>query len=227
VQTWIMRVACVGLFVVVAPQHCAQAEGIFSDGGPDAGTPEYYQYHSGSPVGSRQWFHKGKVWPPRPRPCGPHQPCAHKYHAATYWPWPYICQDRAVIRATSFTQIENGWITATTLYDFHFDGETGELNTSGRRQLQWILTHVPEDYQRLHITSAFEPTVTEARQTSVQAELANLATERELPIELRAAAPLKRDAGIVEAIDRAAIQNAPAPVITYQGINSGSGSGGN
>jgi hypothetical protein len=227
VQTWIMRLACVGLFVVVAPQHSVQAEGIFSDGGPDAGTPEYYEYHANSPVGSRQRLHHGKLWPPRPRPVGPHQPFCMKYHAATYWPWPYVCQDRAVVEATSLAQIENGWCTATTLYDFHFDGETGELNTSGRRQLQWILTHVPQDFQQVHVAATFEPRTTEARTMAVQNELSLLASDRNVPVSLRAAAPLTRSAGVVEAIDRAAIQSAPAPTITYQGIASGGGGGGN
>jgi hypothetical protein len=225
VQTWIMRVACVGLFVVVAPQHSAQAEGIFSYGGPDAGTPEYYEFHANSPVGSRQKLHKGKLWPPRPRPVGPHQPFCHKYHAATFWPWPYVCQDRAVVQATTLAQIENGWCTATTLYDFHFDHETGELNTSGRRQLHWILTHVPQDYQQVHVASTFEPRMTEARTMSVQHELSQLAIDHDVPVSLRVAAPLKRSAGVVEAIDRAAIQSTPAPVINYQGISGGGGGG--
>jgi hypothetical protein len=224
VQTWIMRLACVGLFVVVAPQHSAQAEGIFSYGGPDAGTPEYYEFHANSPVGSRQKLHKGKLWPPRPRPVGPAQPFCHKYHAATFWPWPYVCQDRAVVQATSLAQIENGWCTAATLYDFHFDDETGELNTAGRRQLHWILTHVPQDYQQVYVASTFEPRVSEARTLSVQNELSHLAIDHNVPVSLRTAVALKRSAGVVEAIDRAAVQNTPAPVIKYQGTSGGAGS---
>lgn len=224
-KAWIICAACLGLFVIAVPERAVHAEGIFSHGGPDAGTPEYYQYHANSPVGARQKYRKGKLWPPRPRPTGPHQPFAHKYHAATYWPWPYICQDRAVVEATSLAQIENGWVTAATLYDFHFNAETGQLNTSGRRQLHWILTHVPEQYQRLYVVSTFEPRITDARTASVQSELAQLASGRELSVELRVAAPLTRSATVVETIDRAAIENTPAPVITYQGISGGGGGG--
>jgi hypothetical protein len=226
VKTWIIRIACVAMFVTAAPQQASRADGIFSSGGPDAGTPEYYQVHAGSPVGSRQKCKKGLLWPPRPRPTGPHQTCAQKYHAATFWPWPYICQDRAVVNATSFAQIENGWITATTLYDFHFDAETGALNTAGIRQLQWILTHVPPEQQKLYVASSFKPNMTEARTTSVHSELATLASGRTLPVSLRAADPLTRSAITVETIDRAAIENTPPPVITYQGIAGGGGGGG-
>lgn len=225
-KTWIIRIACVAMFVTAAPQQPSRADGIFSCGGPDAGTPEYYQLHQGSPVGSRQKCKKGLLWPPRPRPTGPHQSCAQKYHAATFWPWPYICQDRAVVNATSFTQIENGWMTATTLYDFHFNEETGELNTAGVRQLQWILTHVPAEQQRLYVASSFKQRITDARTASVQAELATLAGDRNLPIELRAADPLTRRAIVVETIDRQALDNTPAPIITYQGIATGGGGGG-
>lgn len=187
------------------------------------GTPSYHRLHAGSPVGSRQRVHLGKLWPPRPRPVGPHQPYWHKYHAATYWPWPYVCQDRMVVAATQLAQIENGWCAATTLYDFHFDRETGELNTAGRRQLQWILTHVPPEFQQVYVSSSFEPRVSEARTMSVQDELSQLSVSHDVPVSLRVAAPLKRAAGVVEAIDRASIESTPAPVITYQGIGSGGG----
>lgn len=220
-KAWIIRFACVSLFVVVAPNHEARAEGIFSDGGPDAGTPEYYEYYRNSPVGSRQKYYKGKVWPPRPRPCGPHQPFAHKYHTATYWPWPYVCQDRALVRSTSLTQIENGWITATTLYDFHFDPETAELNTSGRKQLQWILTHVPEDYLRLYIAADFRAEINKARTNNLQQELANMAIGQPMPIAMRVAQPLTRSAIVVEQIDRVGFEAIPAPTIQYTGIGGG------
>ena len=67
-----------------------------------------------------------------------------------------------------------------------------------------------------------------ARTLSVQQELSLLRTDRHIPVALRAATPLKRTAGLVEAIDRAALENTPAPVINYQGISGGgSGGGGN
>src|SRR5690606_26631241 len=134
--------------------------------------------------------------------------------------WPYVCQDRMVVEATSLSQIENGWIPATTLYDFHFDRETGALNTSGRRQLRWILTHVPEEQQRLDVVPPFDARLAEAREMSVQNELAQLNVGRSLPIERRIASPLTRNAIVVETIDRAAVENSPAPVINYQGISS-------
>lgn len=218
-QTWIIRVACLGLFVVVAPQQDVQADGFFGWG--HHGSQECKVINS--PVGSRQKCRKGLIWPPRPRPTGKPQKLAEKYHAAHYWPWPYVCQDRAVIEGTSLTQIENGWLTATTLYDFHFDSETGELNTSGRRHLQWVLTHVPEEYQQLHVAESFQPGVTDLRSASVENELAQMSASLNVPVSLRVAAPLTRSASTVEAIDRAAIQSMPAPTIEYQSISAEAG----
>ena len=225
VSPW-MCVAC--LFVAstgAIETTVVQAEGIFSPGTPGAGTQEYYQFHADSPVGSRQLFHKGKVWPPRPRPCGPHQPFCHKYHAATYWPWPYVCQDRAVVHSTINSQVENGWRATTTLYDFHFDDETNELNSAGRKQLHWILSHVPQQHQKLWVASSFDQGVTQARTMSVQTAMTNLGAGQQIPVELRIAHPLVRSAEVVETIGRAALDNTPAPVIQYQGISGGSGGG--
>lgn len=208
-----MRIACVGMFVVIAPQHSARADGIFFNRGKD-------KVVTNTPVGTRQRIRHGKVWPPRPRPTGPHQPYWHKYHAATYWPWPYVCQDRAIVEATAFTQVENGWYAATTLYDYHFDNETGELNSSGVQHLRWILTHVPEEYQQVFVASSFDPKTTEARTMSVQSELESMSVQRHVPISLRTADPLTRDAEVVEEINRGAVNNTPPPVINYKGIDT-------
>lgn len=210
-----------GLVILVAAPQSSHAEGIFSRGGPDYGTPEYYQFHCNSPVGSRQHCYKGKLWPPRPRPVGPHQPFCHKYHAATYWPWPYVCQDRMLVDATTYAQVENGWIAATTFYDYHFDPETHLLNSAGRRHLQWLVTVVPEEHRHVYISSTFSPELTDSRLASVETELINLVgNESAPPIELRVAQPLQRSAPVVEQINRAAFDNMPIPQIEYQAVSS-------
>lgn len=210
-----------GLLTMFVIPGSAWAEGIFSPGTPDAGTPQYWEFHCNSPVGSRQVCCKGKLWPPRPRPVGPHQPCVHKYHAATYWPWPYICQDRALVNATAYTQIENGWIAATTFYDYHFDPETNTLNSAGRKHLQWMLTFVPEEYRRAFVSSTYNPAGTEARVVSVETEMVALLGDGNiLPIETLVTQPLQRSARVVEQIDRAAYDNLPVPTIEYQAVSS-------
>ncbi|MGD9853901.1 MAG: hypothetical protein AB7U20_03030 [Planctomycetaceae bacterium] len=210
-----------GLMILFAVPQSARAEGIFSRGTPDAGTPEYYQYHCNSPVGCRQVCCKGKLWPPRPRPTGPHQPCAHKYHAATYWPWPYICQDRALVNATAFSQIENGWIASTTFYDYHFDPETHTLNSAGRQHLQWMVTFVPEEFRRAFVSATFNPQGTDARVASVETEMIGLlGNGHTLPIETLVTQPLQRSARVVEQIDRTYSDNLPIPQIEYQAVSA-------
>jgi hypothetical protein len=215
----IQLLAYISILFLVPP--ALQAEGIFSKGGPDAGTPEYYEYYSNLPVGARQVYYKGKLWPPRPRPVGPPQPCAHKYHAATFWPWPYVCQDRMLVQATTHTQIENGWIAATTFYDYHFDAETHALNSAGRRHLEYLLIHVPEEFRKAYVSSTFAPQQSDARVASVQAEIASLLGDaHSVPIELRAAEPLQRNAIVVEQIHRGGIEHMPVPTIKYQDVSS-------
>jgi len=210
-----------GMAILFVVPQAVQAEGIFSRGGPDAGTPEYYQYHACSPVGSRQHCYKGKLWPPRPRPTGAPQPFCHKYHAATHWPWPYICQDRMLVNSTANAQIENGWITATTFYDYHFEPETQVLNSAGERHLTWLLTHVPEEHRRAFISSTFSPRRTDARVASVEtAMIGLLGPENTLPIELRVTQPLQRSATVVEQIHRAGFDNLPIPKIEYQAVTA-------
>ncbi len=218
----ISLLACLATLFTVS--HNAQAEGIFSRGGPDAGTPEYYMYHASDPVGSRQCCKYGKLWPPFPRPTGPHQTCMHKYHAATYWPWPYVCQDRAVVNETSYNQIANGWETATTLYDYHFDPLTHHLNSSGRKHLAWIVSSVPEQYRRTLISAVWESQVNQAREASVHQELAQLmGPDYMMPIALQQSInPAVRNAVVVEQINRTAIDGMLSPVIQYTSVQGAS-----
>ena len=101
--------------------RCHSPAGRSSPNGPKRGTAEYYCQRADDPVGERQKFHHGKAWPPFARPCGPEQTCVHKYHANHYWPYPYNVQDQSDVRLALQTQVNNGWCTATTLYDYHFD----------------------------------------------------------------------------------------------------------
>ena len=106
---------------------------------------DYYDYHANLPVGSRQVCRYGKLWPPFPRPTDPRQPCMQRYHAANYWPYPYMCQDRESVNSYIQTHVDNGWILQTTLYEYHFNEETCELNQAGLTHLQWILQNAPNN----------------------------------------------------------------------------------
>jgi hypothetical protein len=112
---------------------------------------EWYEMESQAPVGARQKEHAGQLWPPFARPTGEGMQFSHKYHHAHYWPYPYNCEDRDFVRSLSAQQVANGWVSHTTLYDYHFDAETHKLNNSGNLKLKWILEHAPEAFGDLII----------------------------------------------------------------------------
>jgi len=213
------------LLVLLGVCQSAQAGWpFFSEDGLRRGTPEYYQARAGEPAGTRQKFLYGKMWPVRPRPVGPEQTFVHKYHSAHYWPHPYVCADREVMRSTMQMQTTNGWQAGTTLYDYHFDPSTNALNIAGQERLYWIMTHVPVQYRTAFVASARDPQSNSVRTMNVENEIARVAGNgTSIPVVVRAASPLGRPATEVDAIIKAANGAAPPPSITYQGTATGSG----
>lgn len=166
------------------------------------------------PVGARQRYWFGKVWPPKPRPVGPNQPMVHRYHAAHYWPLPYVCDDRAYIRELTERQTASGWVTATTLYEYHFDPETNELNRAGEIQLRWILENTPVKYRVTFVQNCGDNAFNETRLQSVQLASGNmLGTEGAPPVMLRVTSPLGRPASEIVNIHRADLESMPDPRI--------------
>lgn len=198
-----------------------------ADGGPRRGTEEWYAAHADDPVGARQKYAFGKLWPERPRPTGPHQLFIHKYHAAHHWPYPYVCADRADVQNIMETQVVNGWIEATTLYDYHFDEATQELNQAGVAHLQWIVSHAPVQYRQTHIASTANPEFNNVRLLSVQKSVSALTGDSSLSIASRVTHSVGRPAAEVQAIHEARLSGALPPVISYQSeVGGGSGGGG-
>ena len=157
-----------------------------ADEGPRRGTDEWYALRASDPIGERQVYKYGKVWPMRPRPTGPKQLWIHKYHAQKYWPLPYVCDDRAAVRGVWKAQIDNGWQMATTLYDYHFNPDTNTLNTSGEHHLQWILQSAPAESRQLYVQSVNDAAVNQSRVAAVQLAAANLAgPDAVSPVALR------------------------------------------
>ncbi len=76
--------------------------------GPPRGSDEWYAMHADDPVGERQVYKYGKLWPPFPRPTGPKQLAIHKYHAQKYWPMPYVCSDREALYSVCNSQATTG-----------------------------------------------------------------------------------------------------------------------
>ena len=141
----------------------------------------WWQARAQEPVGARQLDCKGKQWPPYNRPVGPEAPWCHIYHAEHYWPWPYMCTDRQYIFDVVRTQEANGWLTETTLYDYHFNAETHELTVPGKIQLKWILENVPPSYRTVWVQQAEDPAVSEQRINNVRAFANRLVNPSNMP----------------------------------------------
>lgn len=214
-----------GLFVAalatLSPTASFAGWPFFADNGPRRGTDEYYCNRANEPVGERQKFHHGLAWPPFARPCGPEQTCVGKFHANHYWPYPYNLEDRSDVRLAMQTQVNNGWCVATTMYDYHFDPTTQQLNSAGMQHLNWIFTQAPPAQRHIYITSSADAPMNEIRIQAVQKALAGYSGgDSSLPITLRATHPLGRPATEVEQIFTNAASNALPPAIEYQAVGS-------
>jgi hypothetical protein len=205
------------LILAVSPASAAMAGWPFfaEDDGPEPWSEEWYALRAADPPGARQHFKYGKAWPPFPRPVGPHQTFWHKYHHTHYWPHPYTCMDRAVVQSFVDVQTTNGWLEASTLYDYHFDGLTNELNSSGKAHLRWIMTHVPEQYRQILVATDAEPSVTAQRTAQVEQEMhRQFGSEKGIPVLTRLANPVGRPASEVQAIFQSARENMPPPMLS-------------
>jgi hypothetical protein len=174
----------------------------------------YYAARAYDPIGARQIDKKGKLWPPYPRPTGPANLPSHLYHAEHYWPHPYVCQDRDFVRDLSAAQTSNGWVTMTTLYDYHFD-ETHQLNESGRMQLRWILENAPAKHRYAFVQAGIDNATSQARMSAVKIEATQLVgADQAPPVLIRMTSPLGRPAEEVDAIRRKERQSIVDPRIT-------------
>jgi len=177
--------------------------------------PGYYESRASEPVSTRQRYYKGKFWPPYPRPQGPCLPWIHVFHGAHYWPYPYNYQDRYAVREILRRQTDNGWVLATTLYDYYFDPDTQELTKSGRLRLKWILENAPARHRIVFVQAADKQEASQIRLASVKTHIAQLVGNDSMPpVMLRVTSPLGRPAEEVRNIRDAALKNQPEPRIT-------------
>lgn len=187
---------------------------------------EWEAYTASLPVGSRQKCKHGKRWPPFPRSTEPQQTFWQQYHNAHYWPYPYNIQDRAIVQDIISQHAANGWRSATTLFDYHFDPQTHQLNSSGKQQLQWIVNYAPSQHRRAYIAATPDKVISDARIATTQAEVANLlGDDAAVPVLLRVADPIGRPAFEVDLYQRALRDNIITPRIEYVAPTASSGGG--
>lgn len=176
------------------------------------------------PAGTRQEYSHGKLWPPYARPVGKAEPFMHKYHRNHYWPHPYVCDDRAVIRQVVQQQANNGWRNYTTLYGYHFDSKTQELNQAGRLKLRWIAVHTPQRYRVTYVAEAMTAQDSQIRLANVQSTVSALTSQNgeALPVMLRVAQSVGTPAEEVNLLRNSYLQAIPAPRIPFETGDTGS-----
>ena len=183
---------------------------------------EWWAEKAALPVGARQRYEKGKMWPPFPRPTGEEQQMSHVFHANHYWPYPYKCDDRRYVRDIIESQTANGWVEATTLYDYHFEEDQNVLTHTGRNHLYWILKHVPAQRRIAFIEQMPDAEMNQSRMEDVKLAAAELTGEQNVPsIMLRLTSPYGRPAGDIDALRRKLIATLRTPRISY-GSDTGS-----
>lgn len=223
------RFVPIALLMAAGSMGCASS-GYFLGSGdgqydaPRRWSKQWYEQEADSPVGARQAYVAGKLWPPFPRPAGKPQQLSHRYHAAHYWPYPYVCEDRAYIREVGQRQVNNGWITETTLYDYHFEDDGVKLDHSGLMHVDWILKHVPPTHRVIWVQEGFNPEQSQQRLAAVQTSATEIVGENNVPpIMLRADSPVGRPAVEIDMIRRAEMETVPDPRIEYEALPNGTG----
>lgn len=185
-------------------------------------TDDWYEDRACSPVGARQKCCHGKLWPPYPRPTGEKQEYWHRFHTAHYWPWPYVCYDRAYVNAVTDMQTANGWAAQCTLYGYHFDVDTHELTHAGELQLRWILENAPQSHRVAWVQTGHDKNVTQARLASVRDSASAMVGEQNVPpIMARVSPNYGRPALEVNSIRQNEISSMPQPRIEYTALPTG------
>lgn len=180
------------------------------------------------PVGSRQKYKFGELWPPYPRPTGKKQGFWSRYHSAHYWPHPYRCEDRAFVRDVMDRQMHNGWTDQTTLYAYHFEADGNKLTEAGLMHLRWILENAPEERRVIFVQSANASIESQQRLANVQHAASEMAGDQGVPSTmLRATPSYGRPAREEDMKYRAYVGSILPPRIQYTAGGGTAANGGN
>ena len=178
------------------------------------------------PVGTRQVCAHDKLWPPYPRPAGEKATFSTQFHAAHYWPWPYNCWDKAAVREFSNAQVARGWQEHLTLYPYHFDAATGELNAAGTRQLGWMLRSGVAEGRGVAVAVGGDRAAGQRRAGRVRAALGSLgADDLAARVALLDVPVPSRSADEIDVIRRGELSSMPVPRVLPQTGGGAEGGG--
>ncbi len=225
-----LRGICIAATCATMFSGCVSGPVYFQDetSAYEPGTDAWWAEKAQLPVGERRRVKKGKVWPIQPRPDAPKQPFSHIYHAATSWPYPYVCQDRQYVRSLFDQQAANGWAEQATLHEYHFDPDTNQINGPGRSHLSWILNAAPPEYRGVYLYQSTDMRLNQVRMASVQQAVDELSFGEGAPsVEWRRALPASRPASQIKAMQDLEAQALPAPIVGGAGgAGAGAAAGG-
>jgi hypothetical protein len=200
--------------------------------GPWPFTEEWYRQRADDPPGARQIEKDGKYWPPYPRPIGRKQTFSHAFHTAHYWPHPYNCQDRGDYHSLLAAQTGAGWELATTLHDYHFDGDTQQLTDAGRSQLAYILNSVPAQYRTVYVSQGVTQEMGALRAANAEKFLRESGSPSIPPVITKVETFAGRPANEIDRLRQLELYSIPRPrlfligVAARMGASGGGGGGG-
>jgi uncharacterized membrane protein YgcG len=102
------------------------------------------------------------------------QEFSDEYHRNNDWPQPYSRLAEHSVRDPLDMQAENARMHLATLWDFHFDSGTAQLNSMGQKRLQNIVGQGGAMGQVIYVQRTPSTTETELRLDQVRRELTQL-----------------------------------------------------
>jgi len=190
----------------------------------EPGSDQWWAEKAMLPPGVRQKCYKGKSWPVRPRPDCEKQQFTHTYHSATYWPLPYVCQDRQSVRDFMETQVAKGWREESTLFARHFNQDDQTLTIPGRLHLQQIIEVAPAQRRTVYVQTTYDGNIDRVRMQNVEMTISELTGGMEaIPVALGTAREYSRPAKEVEFIN--SLYNLSTPTPRLAGAAGGGGGG--
>lgn len=128
------------------------------------------------------------------------------------WPQPFVCPDRATVRAPLVIMVHNGWRRQNMLDDYHFDPSTNQLTEAGQLKVRWVLTEAPTQHREVYIHRADTAESRAARMDNVQQFVAKVLPEGNLPPVLETDIPARGwPASRVDLIGRKFDSSTPNP----------------
>ncbi len=127
------------------------------------------------------------------------------------WPDPFVCPDRAAVRAPFVLMVQNGWRRQNLLAEHHFvDGQT-ELNEAGRIKVRWIVTEAPLQHRTIYVRRGDSLEVTAGRVASVQQWTSQVAPGQFAMIEETSISAVGWPGERVDALERKFQSSTPDP----------------